>query len=77
MKHPAVALRKLFDGATSVADVLKRAPEGRLTAGFADGGVDVTDMSAYAHYNPDAADIKEAIDGVRKQIANGEIDVLK
>jgi len=76
VKHPGVGLKKVLEGATSLAEVKKRLGNG-LTLTFKEGGVDVTDFNAYANYNQDADDIADAVKEVRSEIEGGEVDVLQ
>jgi len=76
VKHPGSSLRKLLTGAKSVKDV-QAAGMSLPKLDLANGGVDVTDFSAYAHYNPDSDDIADAVKDARGQILDGELDVTK
>jgi hypothetical protein len=77
VKHPGVALESTFNGVTSAADLAARLTPDHLKLTFQNGGVDVSDFSAYAHYNQDAEDIADAVEQVRSEIEGGEIDVMK
>jgi basic membrane lipoprotein Med (substrate-binding protein (PBP1-ABC) superfamily) len=74
-KHPGVALELLLGGLSSLGELPGQFNNGSLQYGLKDGAVGFTDFSLYGRYNPDADDIKEAVEKVRAQILAGEMDI--
>ncbi len=87
IKHPEVLLQQLFSmptpGVTSTTPALAQGlpglklalPTGVLTLGLSDGAVGISGYDLYARYNPDADDIKEAVEGTLGSLLEGETNL--
>src|SRR5207248_2439350 len=68
LKHPGPALEKLLRGASTLAQLKQRAPDGMVAVGLKDGGVGLTDFKAYKDRSEDGPDIADAVQSAQKEI---------
>jgi hypothetical protein len=78
VKRPGRVLAEWLEGATTPAElvVAVRGSADRRY-GLGEGAVEVTDLRAYAKFNQDAEDIADAVEQVRREILEGELEVSK